>query len=125
MGPYKKVPSGRIGEKPSIGLSKTLYSLDFRMGRLRTATPARLNKSTIDFSKFPIQISEKPQPFSYINENVSNEDKFVHCYEARTTTESLEIIKENLHQVPQTMEGNGGKGLGPRYCPSIETKVIR
>eukprot|EP01080_Neovahlkampfia_damariscottae_P009522 gene9522-1729_t len=125
IGPYKKVPSGRIGEKPSIGLSETLYSLDFKMGRLRTATPARLKKSTIDFSPFPVQISEKAQPFSYINEKVLNEDAFVECYEARTTTESLEIIKNNLDQIPQTMEANGGKGLGPRYCPSIETKVVR
>lgn len=114
---------GRVGDKPSIGLSDQLAQFGFEVKRLKTGTPARLHKDSIDWSKtIPQGGDEKIYPFSY-----RSSSKFklpqVLCYLTRTTEKTHEIIRNNLNKSP--MFCGVIEGVGPRYCPSIEDKVTR
>jgi tRNA uridine 5-carboxymethylaminomethyl modification enzyme len=114
--------SGRAGEFPSIGLSESLSALGFKMGRLKTGTPPRLDAKTIDFSKTEPQWGDNPpQPFSYSTEEITNPQ--LPCFITYTNSETHKIIRSNLDRSP--LYSGRIKGIGARYCPSIEDKVIR
>ncbi len=116
------VPAGRIGEKPVLGLSTRLEALGLRLGRLKTGTPARLDGTSIDFSGLEEQRGDDPpEPFSTLTDAITTRQ--VNCFVTRTTAETHRIIKENLHR--SAMYGGRITGRGPRYCPSIEDKVVR
>ncbi|HXC92533.1 MAG TPA: FAD-dependent oxidoreductase, partial [Geobacteraceae bacterium] len=115
-------PGGRAGDIPSIGLSDQLREVGFSVGRLKTGTPARLDGRTIDFSCLEQQGGDdKPQPFSF--STVSIEREQVPCYIAYTNPRSHEIIRSGLDRSP--LYAGIIEGVGPRYCPSIEDKVVR
>lgn len=118
----KAFPSGRMGEDATFGLSKTLKDAGFRLGRLKTGTPPRLLSSSIDYTNLEIQPSDyPPQPMSFMNDEVANQENLVACHQTSTTPEFHKIIADNLHQsihIRETVKG-------PRYCPSIESKVIK
>ena len=118
----QQTKAGRVGEEPSLGLSATLAKYNFNLGRLKTGTPPRLIKSTIDFSVLEIQESDAvPTPFSYLNDKIKVEQ--THCYITYTNSQTHQIIKENLAE--SAMYGGSIQGVGPRYCPSIEDKIFR
>jgi len=118
----KTIPAGRVGEDPSIGLSNTLKRLNFALGRLKTGTPPRIDGDTIDYSKVEIQSGDEiPRPFSEMTESVKI--KQINCFITRTTPETHQIIRDNLHQ--SAMYSGQIEGVGPRYCPSIEDKIVR
>jgi tRNA uridine 5-carboxymethylaminomethyl modification enzyme len=114
-------PSGRMGEAATFGLSKSLKDAGFQLGRLKTGTPPRLAKNTIDFSILDAQHGDDPPtPFSYLNDTVSVQEQLL-CYATYTNQASHEIIRANLDKsihIRETVKG-------PRYCPSLESKVIR
>jgi tRNA uridine 5-carboxymethylaminomethyl modification enzyme len=115
-------PAGRMGDPPSIGLSESLKRLEFRMGRLKTGTTPRLDRNTIDFSQLTPQYGdESPVPFSFSTEKIDIEQ--VPCYITYTNPATHEIIKSGLDRSP--LYCGIIKGIGPRYCPSIEDKVVR
>ncbi|MEA3499596.1 MAG: tRNA uridine-5-carboxymethylaminomethyl(34) synthesis enzyme MnmG [Candidatus Marinimicrobia bacterium] len=117
-----KIQSGRYGELPSQTLSDQLKEIGFEVDRLKTGTPARVTKRSIDFSKMKIQKGDKnPQPFSYSTKNFS--PKNIPCYLTYTNKNTHELINKDLFRSPLYT----GKidGVGPRYCPSIEDKVVR
>jgi len=115
-------PAGRVGDPPSIGLSESLKKLDFRIGRLKTGTTPRLDGNTIDFSTLTPQYGdEQPLPFSSATEKI--EIKQVPTYITYTNHTTHEIIKSGLDRSPLYL--GIIKGIGPRYCPSIEDKVVR
>jgi tRNA uridine 5-carboxymethylaminomethyl modification enzyme len=117
-----KAEGGRAGDKSSLGVSGALTSLGFELRRFKTGTPARLNGRTIDFSRCEIQPGdETPEPFSFMNDRI--EQSQIHCYLTSTTHEIHEIIRANLHRAP--MYSGQIQSTGPRYCPSIEDKVVR
>ena len=116
-------PAGRSGEPPALGLSESLRKLGFQLGRLNTGTTPRLNKHTINTAVLERQdTADEPLAFSYASEPRALPKDFP-VYITRTTEETHRIIRENLHRNP----GKNGTlgGVGPRYCPSIETKVLR
>jgi tRNA uridine 5-carboxymethylaminomethyl modification enzyme len=115
-------PSGRAGEFPSVGLSDSLRELGFELGRLKTGTPARLNGRTIDFSKMTIQPGDDPTPFFSFSENEHPLPQLP-CYLTYTNGSTHEIIRNNLCHSP--LYAGVIQGVGPRYCPSIEDKVMR
>ncbi|MBN8544078.1 MAG: tRNA uridine-5-carboxymethylaminomethyl(34) synthesis enzyme MnmG [Alphaproteobacteria bacterium] len=118
----KKTPAGRVGEAPSIGLSDTLHSLNLMMGRLKTGTPARLDGRTIDWSVCTPQPGDNPPvPFSYMTDKVTVPQ--ITCYITHTTSKTHQVIRDNLHRSP--MYSGQIESTGPRYCPSIEDKVVR
>jgi tRNA uridine 5-carboxymethylaminomethyl modification enzyme len=113
---------GRGGDKAATGLSPSLEALGFQLGRLKTGTPPRINKRSIDFSKCEEQPGDEGVRFSY--DEPEERMPQIPCHITYTTPETHEVIKRNLHRSP--MYGTGTiKGVGPRYCPSIEDKVIR
>jgi tRNA uridine 5-carboxymethylaminomethyl modification enzyme len=112
---------GRGGDKASTGLSPCLEKLGFRLGRLKTGTPPRINRRSIDFSKCEEQPGEENVCFSYDEPEKRMEQ--ISCYITYTTPQTHEIIRKNLHRSP--MFSGTIKGVGPRYCPSIEDKVVR
>jgi tRNA uridine 5-carboxymethylaminomethyl modification enzyme len=115
-------PSGRMGDPPSTGLSESLKKLGFRMGRLKTGTTPRLDGHTIDFSKLTPQYGdENPIPFSFSTKRTERDQ--VPCYITYTNPLTHEIIKSGLDRSP--LYCGIIKGIGPRYCPSIEDKVVR
>ena len=116
-------PSGRMGEAATFGLSKSLRDAGFQLGRLKTGTPPRLDRKTIDFQKLEVQDGEDPPtPFSYLNDTVSVATKDqLPCYGTNTNTATHQIIEANLDQSIHIRE----TVRGPRYCPSLESKVIR
>jgi len=115
-------PSGRAGEFPSVGLSDSLRELGLKMGRLKTGTPPRLDAHTIDFSKTAPQYGDEPPlPFSYSTERITNPQ--LPCYITYTNSETHRIIRENLDRSP--LYSGRIKSIGPRYCPSVEDKVVR
>ncbi|KAK2585325.1 hypothetical protein KPH14_010006 [Odynerus spinipes] len=119
----EKRPAGRLGDEPSIGLANTLDQLGFNLKRLKTGTPPRLLKSTIDFSKckkrLPDEISE---PFSFMSNGVwLPSEKQMLCYLTHTNDAVVKIIKDNMHCNLHVTE----EKTGPRYCPSIESKILR
>ena len=115
-------PSGRAGEFPSVGLSDCLRTLGFEIGRLKTGTPARLNGRTIDFSKMKAQTGDEPAPFFSLTEKEHPLPQLP-CYLTYTNIDTHEIIRNNLDRSP--LYAGVIKGIGPRYCPSIEDKVMR
>ncbi|MBR9825013.1 MAG: tRNA uridine-5-carboxymethylaminomethyl(34) synthesis enzyme MnmG [Alphaproteobacteria bacterium] len=118
----ERIPAGRVDEAPSIGLSDTLYGLNLAMGRLKTGTPARLRKSTIDWESLEQQPADAdPVPFSFLTEKI--EVPQITCGVSRTTEETHRIIAENIEQ--SAVYSGAIAGRGPRYCPSIEDKVHR
>ncbi len=118
----ERIPAGRVGELPTIGLAETLEKLEFPLGRLKTGTPARLDGRTIDWSRCEEQAGDNPpQPFSFLNSEITVPQ--IPCFITHTSTETHEIIRANLHRAP--MYSGAIKGTGPRYCPSIEDKVVR
>jgi tRNA uridine 5-carboxymethylaminomethyl modification enzyme len=119
---HDSLEGGRLGEKPSIGLSESLRKLGFKLGRLKTGTPARLDANTIDFSSLQKEESDYPPPhFSFSTKKITQ--KLISVYITHTTPETHKIILENLTR--SAMYGGLIKGIGVRYCPSIEDKVVR
>ena len=115
-------PAGRAGEFPAVGLSECLAELGFPIGRLKTGTPPRLDAKTIDFSKLAVQPGDDPPPpFSFSTERITNRQ--LPCYITYTNALTHKVITDNLHRSP--LYGGAIKGIGPRYCPSIEDKVVR
>ncbi|WP_417840524.1 tRNA uridine-5-carboxymethylaminomethyl(34) synthesis enzyme MnmG [Terasakiella sp.] len=115
-------PAGRMGDEPSIGLADTLSRLHFNLGRLKTGTPARLDGKTIDWNVLQRQDGDTPpQPFSFLTDKITTPQ--IPCYITRTTEETHEIIRSNMDQAP--VYSGQIQGRGPRYCPSIEDKVVR
>ncbi|KAI7234637.1 glucose-inhibited division protein A subfamily [Hortaea werneckii] len=113
--------SGRMGEAATHGLSKSLREAGFKLGRLKTGTPPRLDKRTIDFSRLQVQPGDDPpMPFSYLNDRVSVE-KQLDCWSTHTNPDTHEVIRQNLDKSVHIRE----TVKGPRYCPSLESKVIR
>ncbi|WP_417798042.1 tRNA uridine-5-carboxymethylaminomethyl(34) synthesis enzyme MnmG [Terasakiella pusilla] len=114
--------AGRMGDDPSIGLAKTLARLKFDLGRLKTGTPARLDGKTIDWDSLQRQDGDTPpQPFSFMTDKITTPQ--IPCYITRTTEDTHEIIRSNMDQAP--VYSGQIQGMGPRYCPSIEDKVVR
>lgn len=117
-----KTPAGRYGEKPANRLGETLQALQFRIGRLKTGTPARLDGKTIDFSVLEEQPGDNPPiPFSFLHDRITTPQ--ISCYITHTTAETHHLIRENLHLAP--MYSGQIASVGPRYCPSIEDKIVR
>jgi tRNA uridine 5-carboxymethylaminomethyl modification enzyme len=115
-------PAGRVGEAPSLGLAATLARCGFDMGRLKTGTPARLDGRTIDWSGLEVQPGDDPPPpFSYLTERI--ETPQVPCHVTWTNPRVHALIQANLHRAP--MYSGQIESVGPRYCPSIEDKVVR
>jgi tRNA uridine 5-carboxymethylaminomethyl modification enzyme len=118
----RKIPAGRIGDEPSNGLSVTLEKAGFELGRLKTGTPARLDGKTINWSVLEEQPGDEvPVPFSFLTDGITTPQ--VNCHITGTSEETHRIIRENLHRAP--MYSGQIEGTGPRYCPSIEDKVVR
>lgn len=116
------IPAGRIGETPAIRLGETLESLNFRTGRLKTGTPPRLNGDTIDWAGLERQSADPdPEPFSFLTEAITNPQ--IDCFITQTTREGHAVIVDNLRLSP--VYSGAISGRGPRYCPSIEDKVVR
>ncbi len=118
----KRIPAGRIGEAPALGLSERLYGMGFKLGRLKTGTPPRLDRESIRWADLEEQPGDTPPvPFSFLTETISTPQ--VVCHITRTTEEGHRIIRENLKYSP--VYAGHIEGRGPRYCPSIEDKVVR
>ena len=117
-----KHSAGRAGEPPAMQLAETLKRLNFKLGRLKTGTPPRLDTRTIDYSQLQEQPGDEPPlPFSYMNSAISQ--KQLPCHITYTNAKTHEIIRANLSRAP--MYSGQIEGTGPRYCPSIEDKVVR
>jgi len=115
---------GPDGEKPSLGLSPNLKKMGINIIRLKTGTPQRIRMSSIDFSKLEPQYgSEKPLKFSFTDSNIVPFEKQIKCWLTYTNSKTHEIIRNNLHE--SAMYGGFVTGVGPRYCPSIEDKIVR
>ncbi len=118
----EKIPAGRVGEKPATALAEKLEKLNFPLARLKTGTPARLDGRTINWSACDVQLGDDPQvPFSYLTDKITVPQ--INCHITYTTAKTHDIIRENLHQAP--LYSGQIKGTGPRYCPSIEDKIVR
>ena len=117
-----QIPAGRIGDKPAVGLAYTFKRIGFALGRLKTGTPPRLDGRTIDWQGLAVQPGDQPpEPFSYLTEAITTLQ--VPCHITGTTAATHALIKQNLHF--SAMYSGQIKGIGPRYCPSIEDKVVR
>ena len=118
----KKFPAGRFGEPPSYGVAKKLKDLGFKVGRLKTGTPPRIDAKTIDYSRLQVQSGDSlPRPFSEMTENVTVPQ--IDCYIAHTNKDTHSLIEDNLSK--SAMYSGQIESVGPRYCPSIEDKVVR
>lgn len=119
----KSTPAGRIGDGPAVGLAKSLDEAGFKLGRLKTGTPPRLDGKTIDFSRAkPSLADSSPVPFSFMNDRVWIEpSKQLKCYMTYTNRAVVDLIRNNIHLNRAVIRGT----TGPRYCPSIESKVLR
>ncbi|RCK53967.1 tRNA uridine 5-carboxymethylaminomethyl modification protein [Thalassospira profundimaris] len=114
--------AGRMGDAPSMGLSETLGKYEFALERLKTGTPARLDGRTIEWHRLVEQPGDNPpDPFSFLNDTITVPQ--ISCYMTHTTDETHKIIRDNLHRAP--MYSGQISSSGPRYCPSIEDKVVR
>ncbi|ODS01165.1 tRNA uridine 5-carboxymethylaminomethyl modification protein [Methyloceanibacter methanicus] len=117
-----RIPAGRMGEAPALGLSERLYGLGLRMGRLKTGTPPRLDGKTIDWARLQEQPGDTPPvPFSFLTDTIATPQ--VPCHITYTSEETHRIIEANLSRAP--MYSGAIESVGPRYCPSIEDKVVR
>ncbi|WP_165842855.1 tRNA uridine-5-carboxymethylaminomethyl(34) synthesis enzyme MnmG [Phenylobacterium deserti] len=118
----ERIPAGRVGDAPAIGLADRLYALGLRMGRLKTGTPARLDGSTIAWDQLEMQpADDEPVPFSFLTDKITVPQ--IQCGVTYTTEETHRIIAERLDE--SAVYGGRVTGVGPRYCPSIEDKVVR
>ena len=118
----QRIPAGRVGEAPAIGLSDRLYALGLDMGRLKTGTPARLVASTIAWDRLEMQAADEvPSPFSFLTDKITTPQ--IGCGVTYTNAETHRIIAERLNE--SAVYGGRINGRGPRYCPSIEDKVVR
>src|SRR5262245_13808379 len=118
----QRTPAGRVGEAPSVGLALTLERLALSLGRLKTGTPPRLDGRTIDWAALEMQAGdEPPEPFSTLTANVPNPQ--IQCGITRTTEATHAIVRANVHRSP--MYSGQIHSRGPRYCPSIEDKIVR
>ena len=118
----RKIPAGRMNEGPALGLSATLERAGFELGRLKTGTPARLDGATIDWSKVEWQEADaSPTPFSFMTDTIRVPQ--IRCGITRTTSATHRIIQDNIHR--SAMYSGQIEGVGPRYCPSIEDKIVR
>ncbi|KAB0679355.1 tRNA uridine-5-carboxymethylaminomethyl(34) synthesis enzyme MnmG [Aureimonas leprariae] len=118
----RRIPAGRMGEDPSLGLSGTLRRLGLQLGRLKTGTPARLDGRTIDWDGLEMQRpDEEPYPFSFLTERITVPQ--IDCGITRTTPETHRIIRDNLAR--SALYSGAIEGVGPRYCPSIEDKIVK
>jgi tRNA uridine 5-carboxymethylaminomethyl modification enzyme len=115
-------PAGRVGEAPAMGLSASFERAGFTLGRLKTGTPPRLDGATIDWSAVEMQPGDDPpEPFSVLTDNITTPQ--IQCGITRTTAATHEVIRGNVHRSP--MYSGQIKSTGPRYCPSIEDKIVR
>jgi len=120
----QQYPAGRSGEPNAVLLGEALKKLGLRGCRLKTGTPPRLDGRTIDWSRFEMQPGDPdPTPFSFRTKRVAHHDRQVPCYIAFTTEETHRIIRENVHRSP--MYSGQIQSIGPRYCPSIEDKIVK
>ena len=119
----KSMSAGRAGEFAAIGLTETLNSLGFETGRLKTGTPARVDKRTVDYSKMEVQPPDEEVRWFSFDPEVWVEREQMNCYLTRTTQATHQLIKDNLHLSP--IYGGFIDSKGPRYCPSIEDKIVR
>ena len=118
----QQTPAGRVGEAPAVGLSLTLERIGFALGRLKTGTPPRLDGTTIDWAGLAMQPGEDPpQPFSTLTTRIENPQ--IRCGITRTTEATHAIVRANVHRSP--MYSGQIQSRGPRYCPSIEDKIVR
>ncbi len=118
----EKIPAGRAGELPSVGLAETLRRMQFPLGRLKTGTPPRLDGKSIDWGGLDIQRGDDPPPpFSFLTGQITTPQTV--CHITTTTPASHELIRANLHRAP--MYSGQIESVGPRYCPSVEDKVVR
>jgi len=116
-------PGGRVGDPPSIKLAERLRKLPLSVGRLKTGTPPRLHRESIDWSRLSPQPGDSPTPLLSYTSSEKNRPKQVECFMTRTNKKTHEIIRGSLDQSP--MYSGAIEGVGPRYCPSIEDKVVR
>src|SRR4249919_3707234 len=118
----QQTPAGRIGEAPAVGLSRTLERVGFALGRMKTGTPPRLDGRTIDWASLQMQPGdEPPEPFSMLTERIENPQ--IQCGITRTTEATHAVIRANVHRSP--MYSGQIQSRGPRYCPSVEDKIVR
>ncbi len=118
----RQIPAGRVGEAPAVGLSHTLERLGFELGRLKTGTPPRLDGTTIDWASLEMQPGdEPPEPFSSLTDRIENPQ--IQCGITRTTATTHQVIRANVHRSP--MYSGQIHSRGPRYCPSIEDKIVK
>ena len=118
----ERVPAGRVGDAPALGLSERLYGMGLKLGRLKTGTPPRLDGRTINWDVLEEQPGDNPPvPFSFLTGDVPARQ--ISCYLTRTNEATHKIIRDNLEESP--VYGGRIDGVGPRYCPSIEDKVVR
>ena len=119
----KSMTAGRAGEFAAIGLTETLNRLGFETGRLKTGTPARVDKRSVDYSKMSLQPGDEDVRWFSFDPEVWQEREQLPCYITRTTADTHRLIRENLHLSP--IYGGWVEAKGPRYCPSIEDKIVR
>jgi tRNA uridine 5-carboxymethylaminomethyl modification enzyme len=118
----RKIPAGRVGEAPAVGLAQTLYGLGLQMGRLKTGTPPRLDGRTIDWAQLEVQPGDAPPtPFSFLTGTIANPQ--IACHITRTNCATHDVIRRNIDRAP--MYSGQIESTGPRYCPSLEDKVVR
>ena len=118
----KQIPAGRVGEAPALGLSRTLENAGFTLGRLKTGTPPRLDGTTIDWKSLEMQPGDDvPEPFSMMTERITTPQ--IECGITRTVPATHAIIRANVHRSP--MYSGQIASTGPRYCPSIEDKIVK
>ncbi|MEO9169079.1 MAG: tRNA uridine-5-carboxymethylaminomethyl(34) synthesis enzyme MnmG [Aestuariivirga sp.] len=118
----KKIPAGRVGEAPALGLSEQLLGLELNLGRLKTGTPARLDGKTINWSVLEEQKGDEPPvPFSFLTEKITTPQ--ISCFVTQTNDRTHQIILDNIGRSP--LYSGQISGVGPRYCPSIEDKIHR
>lgn len=118
----QRIPAGRMNEAASTGLSHTMQRLGFKLGRLKTGTPPRLDGRTIDWASLDRQLGDNdPNPFSLLTDEITNPQ--IACGITRTTSQTHDIIRANLHR--SALYSGAIEGVGPRYCPSIEDKIVK
>ena len=119
----KSMEAGRAGEFAAVGLTETLARLGFETGRLKTGTPARVDKRSVDYSQMELQLPDEKVGWFSFDPEVWQEREQMNCYLTRTTAQTHKIIRDNLHLSP--VYGGWVDAKGPRYCPSIEDKIVR
>ncbi len=118
----EQFPGGRLGELPANELSRSLQQIGLKIGRLKTGTPPRLDAKSVDFDRLEIQLGdEKPTPFSFMTESIDRQQ--IPCWITYTNEKIHKLLQDNLHRAP--LYSGQITSIGPRYCPSIETKIVR